>query len=98
MTMGGIHNHIPRRPSEEFIGVLLGVRIKPMEVLVSVAIAAPLMIMVSGSIYPCIKIVGWLVFIPAVGIAMAVIVPVFGTVVNDLIPFVSLAIFLHDTL
>ena len=98
MTMGDIHNHIPPRPSEEFIGVLLGVGIKPMEVLVSVSVAASFVILVSGTFYPCIKIIGWLVFVPTVGIAMAVIVSMFGTVVNDLIPFVSFAVFLHDLL
>ena len=91
-------NYIPPRPSEEFIGVLFGVRIEPLEVLVSVSVAASFMILVSGTFYPCVEIIGWLVFIPAVGIAVAVVVSVFGAVMNHLIPFVSLAIFLHDTL
>ena len=98
MTMGDIHNHIPPRPSEEFIGVLLGVGIKPMEVLVRVAVTTSFMILVSGSFFPCIKIIGWFVFVSTVGIAMAVIASMFGTVVNDLISFVSIVVFLHDLL
>ena len=98
MTMGDIHNCSPPRPSEEFIDVLLGVGIKPMEALVRVAVAASFMILVSGSFCPCIKIIGWFVFVSTVGIAMAVIVSMFGTVVNDLTPFVSIAVFLHDLL
>ena len=78
--------------------MLLGVWIKPMEILVSVSVAASLMILVSGSFHPCIKIIGWFVFVSAVGIAVAVIASMFGTVVNDFIPFVSIAIFLHDLL
>ena len=95
MTMGDIHDYIPPRPSEEFIGVLFGVRIKPLEVLVSVSIAASFMILVSGTFYPCVEISGWLVFVPTVGIAMAVVASVFGAVMNYLMPFVSFAVFLH---
>ena len=69
-----------------------------MEILVRVSIAASLMILVSGSFYPCIKVISWLMFVPTVGVAMAVIASMFGTVVNDLTPFVSVAVFLHDLL
>ena len=48
MTMGDIQNYIPPRPSEEFIGALLGDGIKPMKVLVIVSVAAPFVILVSG--------------------------------------------------
>ena len=98
MIMSDIHNCIPPRPSGQHIGVLLGVGIEPMEVLVIVAVTTTFVILVSGSFHPCIKIIGWFVFVPAVGIAMAVIASIFGTVVNDLIPFVSIAVFLHDLL
>ena len=94
--MGDIHDYIPPRPSEEFIGALLGVGIEPMEVLVSVPVATSFMILVSGSFCPCIKIIGWFVFVSAVGIVMAMIVSMFGTAVTDLMPFVSFAVFLHD--
>ena len=95
MTMGDIHDCIPPRPSEDFIGVLLGDGVKPMEVLVSVSVAASFVILVSGSFHPCIKATGWLVFFPAVGIAMIVIATMFGAAVNHLIPFVAFAVFLH---
>ena len=78
--------------------MLFGVGVKPMEVLLSVPVATSFMILVSGSFHPCIKIVGWFVFVSAVGIAMAVIASMFGTVVNDLMPFVSIAVFLCDLL
>ena len=93
--MGDIHDYIPPRLSEDIIGVLLGERVKPLEVLVSVSVAASFMILVSGIFYPCIEVAGWFVFVPTVGIAMVVIVTMFGTVVNYLIPFVSFAVFLH---
>ena len=78
--------------------MLFGVGVKPMEVLLSVPVAASFMILVNGSFHPCIKIIGWFVFVSADGIAMAVIVSMFGTVVAALIPFVSFAVFLHDLL
>ena len=91
-------NYIPPRPSEEFIGVLFGVRIEPLEELVSVSIAASFMILVSGTFYPCVEIIGWFVLVSTINIAVAVVVPMFGAVVNYLIPFVSFAIFLYDFL
>ena len=96
--MGNIHDYIPPRLSAEIISALFGIGIEPLEMLVGVSVAAPFMILVSGPFHPCIKIIGWLVFVPTVGIAMAVIVSMFGTVVNDLMPFVSIAVFLHDLL
>ena len=78
--------------------MLLGVGIEPTEVLVSVLVAASFVILVSGSFHQCIKMIGWLVFVPTVCIAVVVIVSMFGTVVNDLMPFVSIAVFLHDLL
>ena len=96
--MGDIQNHIPPRPSEEFIGALLGVGIEPMEVFVSVSVAASFMVLVSGSFCPCIKLIGWLVFVSKIGVAVVVIASMFGTVVNDLTPFVSVDVFPHDLL
>ena len=78
--------------------MLLGVGIKPMEAFVRVAVATSFMILVSGSFNPFVKVVGWLMFVSAVGIAMAVIASMFGTVVNDLVPFVSVAVLLHELL
>ena len=96
--MSDIHDCIPPRPSEEFIGVLFGVGIKPMEVLVRVAVTTSFMILVSGSFNPFIKVVGWLKFVSAVGIAMAMIASMFGAVMTDLKPLVSFAVFLHNLL
>ena len=98
MTMLDIHNCIPPRPSGQHIGVLLGVGIKPMEELVRVAVADPFMILVSGALNPFVKVVGWLMFVSAVGIAMAMIASMFGAVMADLKPLVSFAIILHDLL
>ena len=95
--MGDIHDYIPPRPSEELIGELFGIWIEPLEVLVSVLVAASFMILVSGAFYPCVVIFGWFVLIPAIGIAMAVVVSMFGAVMNCLKPVVSFAVFLHDT-
>ena len=98
MTMSDIHDYIPPRPSWENIGVLFGVGVKPMEIFLSVSVATSFVILVSGSFHPCSEVVGWFVFVSTVGIAMAVIVSVFGTVLTDLMPFVSFAVFLHDLL
>ena len=89
-------NHIPPRPSEEIIGVLFGVGIEPVKVFVSVSVAASFVILVSGTFYPCSIIVGRFVFVFTVGVAVAVVVAMFGTVVNYLVPVVSFAVFLHD--
>ena len=91
MTLGYIHNYIPPRPSGQFIGVLFGIGIEPMEILVRVPVAAASVVMVSGSFCPFIIEIGWLVFVSAVGIAMAVIASMFGTVVNDIMPFTLIA-------
>ena len=98
MTMGDILDCIPPRPSEDFIGVSPGDGVEPVEVLVSVSVAASFMILVSGSFCPCIKMIGWLMFVPTVGITVAVIASMFGTGVNDLTPFVFIAVLLHDLL
>ena len=98
MTMGYIHDYIPPRPSEDIIGVSLGEWVKPLQILIAVSVAASFEILMSGTFYPCIEIIGWLVFVPTVGITMAVIVSMFGAVVTDLKPFVSFAVFLHDPL
>ena len=98
ITMGDIHNYIPPRPSGQLIGVLLGVGIEPMEVLVRVAVATSFMVLVSGSFNPFIKVIGWFVFVSAVGIAMAMIVSMFGTVMTDLVPLVSVVVLLHNPL
>ena len=96
--MGDIYDYIPLRPSEELIGELFGARIEPLEVLFSVSVAASFVILMSGTFYPCIKVISWLVFVPTVGIAMGVIVSMFGAVVSNLKPFVSLAVSLLDPL
>ena len=96
--MGDIHDHIPPRPSEDITGVSLGEWVEPLQILIAISIAASFVVLMSGSFHPCIKVISWLVFVPAVGITMVVIVFMFGTVVNYLKPFVSFAVFLRDFL
>ena len=96
MTLVDVQNYVPPRLSEDITGVLFGVGIEPMEIFVSVSVAASLMVLMSSSFYPCIKVVSWLMFVPAVGITVIVIVPMLGAVVNDLVPFVPVGVFLHD--
>ena len=69
-----IFDHIPPKPSGQCVGTLLGVGIAPMEARIRVAIAAPFMVMVSGSFHPFIIKVGWLVLVPAVGILVTMII------------------------
>ena len=96
--MCDIHNHIPQRPPWQLIGVLLSVGIVPMELLVRIAVAAPFMVMVSGSFHPFFVKVGWFVLVSAVGITMGVIVTMFGAVVSNLKPVVPFAVFVFDPL
>ena len=96
MTLVDIQDYIPPRPSEDIIGVLFGVGVVPMEIFVSVSVTASLMIQMSGTIYPCIKVVSWFMLVPAVGIVVIVVVSMLGTVVNDLVPFVAIVVFLHN--
>ena len=97
--MVNIQNDIPPRPSEEFTSVLLGDRAVPMKGFFRVSGAPSFVILVSGAFYPCSKVVrSWFVFVPTVGIAMAVVASIFGAVMNYLIPFVSFAVFLHNFL
>ena len=98
MTVGYIHYYIPPGPSEDIIGVLFGEWIEPLEILVTVPVAASFVILVSGSLYPCIKVIRWFVLVPTVGIAMGVIVSMFGAVVSDLKPVVPFAVFVFDSL
>ena len=95
---GFVNDHIPPKPSGELTGLLLGVGVAPLEVIVRVPIAAPSMVMVSGSFYPFFIEVGWLVFVSAVGILVTVIASMFGTIMNDLEPSVAVAVFLHNFL
>ena len=98
MTLVDIQYYVPPRLSEDIIGVLFGVGVVPMEIFVSVSVTASLMVQMSSSIYPCIKAVSWFMLVPAVGIAVVVVVPILRAVVNNLIPFVSIVVFLHDLL
>ena len=98
MMMGDIQYYVPPRPSGDITGVSLGEWVEPLQILIAFSIAASFVILMSGSFYPCIIKIGWFVFVSAVGIDVAVIASMFGTVVNDLIPFVSIAVFLHDLL
>ena len=77
MTRCDIHDYIPPRPSGHQIGALLSVGIAPLEAFVRIAVAAPFVVMVSGSFHPFFIKVGWLVFVSAVGILMTVIVSMF---------------------
>ena len=94
--MGDIHYHIPPRPSEDIVGVFFGEWVIPLEILITVSVAALFVILVSGSFYPCIKVIRWLVLVPTVGIAMSVIVTMLGAVVGDLEPGVTFAVLLFD--
>ena len=96
MALGDIHNCIPPRPSKQYIGVLLGVGIEPMEVLVRVADAASSMAMVSDSFYPFVTEIGWLVFVLTVGILMTMIESMLGTIMDDLKPTMAIAVLLHN--
>ena len=99
MTMGNIHGYcIPPRPSGDITGVSLGEWVEPLQILIAVSIAASFVILMSGSLYPCIKVISWLVLVSAIGIAMGVIVSMFGAVVSNLKPFVTFAVFLLDPL
>ena len=97
MTMGCIHYYIPPGPSEDIIGVLFGEWIEPKKVLVAVPVAASFVILVSGSLYPCIKVIRRFMFVSTVGITVGVVVPMFGAVVGDLEPGVTIAILLFDS-
>ena len=94
MTMGYIHNYIPPRPSEDIIGVLFGEWIEPLEIFVTVSVAASFVILVSGSFYPCIKVIRWFVLVPTVGIAMGMVVSMFKAKMYYLTPFTTFAVFL----
>ena len=96
MTMGYIHYYIPPGPSEDIIGVLFGEWIEPKEVLVAVPVAASFVILVSGSLYPCIKVIRRFMLVSTVGITVGVIVPMFGAVVGNLEPVVTIAVSLLD--
>ena len=96
MTLGYIHNYIPPRPSEDIIGVLFGVWVEPKKVLVAVPVAASFVILVSGALYPCIKVISRFKLVSTVGITVGVIVPMFGAVVGDLEPVVTIAVSLLD--
>ena len=98
MTLGYIQNYIPPRPSEDIIGVLFGEWVEPKKVLVAVPVAASFVILMSGSFYPCIVIIRWLMLVLTIGIAVGVVVSMFGAVVSNLKPFISLVIFLLDPL
>ena len=96
MTMGYIQNYIPPRPSEDIIGVLFGEWVKPLEILITVSVAASFVILVSGSFYPCIKVIRWFMLVPTVGIAMGVIVSMFGAIVGNLEPVLTFVVSLLD--
>ena len=96
MTLSYIHYDIPPRPSEDIVGVLLGVWVKPKEILVAVPVAASLVILMSGSLYPCIKVIKRFMLVLTVGIAMGVIVSMFGTIVGNLEPVITFAVSLLD--
>ena len=98
MTMSYIHYYIPPRPSEDIIGVFFGEWVTPLEILIAVSVAASFVVVMSGSFYPRIIIIRWFVLVPTVGIAMGVIVSMFGAVVGDLEPVVTFAVFLLDPL
>ena len=96
--MGDIHYHVPPRLSEDIIGVSFGEWVIPLEILIAVSVAASFVILMSGTFYPYIIVIRWFVLVSTVGIAMGVIVSMFGAVVGDLKPFVTFAVFLLDPL
>ena len=94
--MGDIHYHIPPRLSGDIVGVSFGEWVVPLEILIAVSVAASFVILMSGSIYPCIIVIRWFVLVPTVGIAMGVIVSMFGTIVGNLEPVITFAVSLLD--
>ena len=98
MMMGDIQYYVPPRPSGDITGVSLGERAEPLQILIAFSIAASFVILMSGSFYPCIIVIRWLVLVSAVGITMGVIVTMFGAVVSDLKPVVPFAVFVFDPL
>ena len=98
MMMGDIQYYVPPRPSGDITGVFLGEWVEPLQILIAISVAASFVILMSGTFYPCIKVISWLVLVSVIGIAMGVIVSMFGAVVSNLKPFVSLAVFLLDPL
>ena len=98
MMMGDIQYYVPPRPSGDITGVFLGEWVEPLQILIAFSIAASFVILMSGSFYPCIIVIRWLVLVSAVGITMGVIVTMFGAVVSDLKPVVPFAVFVFDPL
>ena len=96
MTMGYIHDYIPPRPSEDIIGVSFGEWVVPLEILIAVSVAASFVILMSGSLYPCIKVISGLKLVFTVGITVGVVVSMFRAVVGHLEPVVTIAVFLLD--
>ena len=96
MTMGDIHDYVPPRPSEDIIGVSFGEWVVPLEMLIAVSIAASFVILMSGSLYPCIKVISGLKLVFTIGITVGVVVSMFRAVVGHLEPVVTIAVFLLD--
>ena len=96
--MGDIHYHIPPRPSEDIIGVFFGEWVEPKKVLVAVPVAASLVILMSGSLYPCIKVISGLELVFTVGITVGVVISMFRAVVGHLKPVVPIRILLLNLL
>ena len=94
--MGDIHYHIPPRLSEDIVGILFGEWIEPLEIRVTVPVAASFVILVSGSFYPFIKVISRFKLVFTVGITVGVVVSMFGAVVGHLEPVVTIAVFLLD--
>ena len=75
--------------------MLLGARVEPMTILVSMLIVSPSLVLSCGPFNPWLT-VGF-VFVPAVGVAMAPIEPMLGAVMHNFVPFLSFTVLLYDS-
>ena len=86
----------PPRLSGQGFTVVSCVGIKPVEVVIFMAIGATLMVLMSSTRDP--RGTSWFLAVAAVLIGVADVVTIFGAIMGHLKPFVSLAILLHDLL
>jgi len=87
---------LPPRLSGQGFTIVFGVQIKPVEVVVRMAVGSALAVLVSSTRDPWG--ISWFLAVPTVVIQMTDIIPMFGTVMGNLIPFVSMLVFLHNLL
>ena len=87
---------VPPKLSGQGLTVMFSVRIKPLIVLLCMVVRSAFVVLMSCSGDP--GGTSRFLTIPTVVIGMADVVPMFGAVVGDFKPFMSMAILLHDLL